>query len=57
MSEAGSGHESSKDLIETVAPQLSLPVKRVPGGTAAHGGDGAEISDTMVIIIAASKSS
>jgi len=57
VSEAESGPEVSKDLIEAVVPHLSPPVKRFAGGTAADSGNGVEISDTMIITIIAAKSS
>ena len=43
--------EVSHDLIETVAPHLSPPVRRLPGGMAADSGDGAEISQGTVLVL------
>lgn len=42
----------SKNLMDSVEPQLSVPVKRVNAGAAANE-DGAEFSDTTVVIILA----
>jgi hypothetical protein len=43
--------EVSQDLMETVAPHLSPPVKRLPGGIAADNGDGAEISQGTLLVL------
>jgi len=44
--------ERSKNLIESVAPVLSVPVKRVNAGTASSE-DGAQFSDVTIVIILA----
>jgi hypothetical protein len=42
----------SDNLIETVAPYLSPPVMRAPGGTVADSGDGADLSLLVMAVVA-----